>query len=421
MHSRVANSLILAPTPVGRDRIAWRHLCSFLAHVEEAAILHSLNYGVPGQLEDEQFHQATFAAMAERYGGLEPIRPEVQALLDFLKEQTGDTAKFLFQIVAEGWLHIVFDALAEKFEVFREIEKDEARHAACEIQPFDNAADAVQVLRRLEELLAELVESPFFLAPLAHLMGVDGAAKIGLRNIKNHEEVCRKAGVTPNVEQMKDKCERAVRAVERGLPTELKLNEWQITKMRTMKKQPYMMDSVVVPMEATNNGWIEAEVVQTMGRILSRRPELNTTVRDGRLFRPAEIVIGVRRQYDRLGDRIVTVYLRNPHLHTIPEIQTQVAEKLKRLRDRRYKSVPEYEGLEAILPAPRCSVVLTQCMGLGVRNGFAAHIEDEGAAISMCLGLDGKDMFIGYTVDHRACDGREIGALSAELTREFRG
>ena len=435
--TRVQANLLLAPQPTGKDRLAWRHLASFLAHVEQAAILHAQSgVGVPGQEDDEIVHKLTFEAMARTYGGLDEIRPEVQALLDFLAVQRGDLSAMLFNVICEGWIHGIFDRLAEDIDMFRVMEEEEGRHAKAPIRRF-TVEEAEPHLRRVEELIADVANSPYFLVPLSHLLGIDEAAKLGLSNAANHRRTCAAIGLEPGseIDQLEEKCRTALRAVERGLPAPVAMNAWQRSKMKVMKGHPWMMDSVVVPVGTSSPAELEALTMMRLGRILSRHPEMNRTIRGNQLYEPANITIGVRRGHDDRGDQIVTVYIQDPHLKSVPEIRQEIGEKLKKLKDRRYREVPDFDGLEDILPAPRASVVLTQTGQLGVRNGFAAPIDHEGASISVCLakaemkpfpreGLNtcfaGLGMFIGYTVDHRTMDGREIGALSEELLKEFK-
>lgn len=420
LSSRIQNNIAKAPLSLtGSDAEAARWLFSFLAGIEEAAVLYAQKgFGVDGQLDDELSHRDTFKAIASHYGKVEPLDASTARLLSYLESQDGDIAKFLFGIVCETWVEGVFHRLAQWSPMFDVLEQEEARHAKASIRQFD-ADEAEPYLREVEALIREVANSPYFLVPMAHLFGIAETARLGLENAKRHKETCQLVGLEAggDIRLLEEKCETAIRAEERGLPQELEQTAWQRSKMKIFKRDPFMRDSVIVPISGSHAD-AEAKVVQAVARIISREPALNTTIRGTRLYRPSEIVVGVRRLHH--NSEVITVYVRDPHLSTVGEIKTEIASKTKKLRDRPYKEVPDYVGLEDLLPPARAAVTLTQTAGLGVQRGFSAAPDDEGSTIHLCLGdVDGKT-HIGILHDHRAGDGREIGALCAGLSKAFK-
>ena len=406
----------------GTDALAARHLFSFLADLEQTAVLYAQKgYGPKQQLQDELFHRDLFTKLADLYGGRLPTRPETAKLLAFLDSQTGDLAPICFAVVGETFVEGIFHTLAKKWAMFDVLEAEEAKHAEFAFDSYRLPEGYEETLANLEEMIGDICVSPYWLAPLAHLIGIDGAADLGLHNCLAHRAALMVMGAEPSeaIGRLEEQCRSAKRACERGLPTKPILNDWQKSRARIFKDQRYIYESVNLPVGYEGVPSLEARVVQATARALAMHPELNRTVRNGVVYEPSEIVVGVRRQHSH--NQVMTVYVRGAHLMDVGEISDELTGRTKRLRDRKYRPVPDYTGLEALLPAPRCAAVISMVTTLGVNRPWAVHIPDEGASFSLCVGRVQIDntVFVGITEDHIAIDGREVGLFTTALERAF--
>lgn len=421
----------------GNDRLAGQYLLSMLAHLETIAVIAAeRGDGIRGQLLDELAHRATFEAIAEDLGGLlEPSR-EVSALIDYLVKLEGDDSIAALNIVGEAWLENVFHHIGPWVapELFELLEAEEARHAreaaAAWASPWRRpGSKPVQVVAELEGLLWAIARSPGFLIPVTWFGGERGAAWLGLEAIDRHRKALEPLGLEPGeqVAALRADCLAALVAAGRA-PEPAHMDAWR--RSATAACWPNgpapMVTFEDVWVRSAEAGYVEAAVLCALGRILARTPRSKRTIRRGRLWKPAEVVIGVRRLHDRLGNLVCTAYVTSPQAMTIETAQGAIARRMKRLRRDPYTEVPELGDLVELLPPSRCAATISYNGDHGVKAGLAPLVEHEGTPISIVIGYPrpervrfGYDVTLGIQYDHRAGDGREIGHLARELKREL--
>lgn len=400
----------------GRRQLAARHLFSTLSHLEELAVIAAeRGDGIPGQLEDELVHRAAFAAEANALGGMLSPTPECQALVSYVCRLHGPLSLAVLNVVAEGWLGNAFEHLARAGfspALLEAVGKDEERHtheALALAKP--TPEEAAEPLAELEAHLARFASSPGWLLPLHELIGSQGCAEMGLGGVAAHRLACAHLGVRPEdgARAIEVSC-RTARAYPEGAPESVPMTAWQVSKARLWREPAPIYDGrwVEAPAEAADR--VEALVVQAVGATLDYRPGLRRTIRAGELFRPRGVVVGVRRLHDRQTRAVVTVYARSPHHRTLEVLEAELARRVTRIREQPYEAVPVLGDLEALLPAPACAVVVSQCAPWSVREGFAALVPLEGVAALVVIGapVDGR-VHLGVTADHRVWDAYEVG------------
>ncbi len=436
---RTARNVALGPYHLtGAERDAARRLFSWLADVEEIAVLAAQRGdGIPQQLEDELSHRDGFAQIAARLGGREPMSPETSRLLLYLEGLRGEASLIALNVVAEGWLEEVFDHLAQSDlapSLFRLVEAEEHRHmeeAYALAQPDGSCQDLIS---DLEILLYELVRSPSVLIPMAFLIGARAVAELAISNVKKHLIACRSLGVRPT-QRIHDLLvsARAAMLVADLEPLPLQMNGWDITRHRLWKEPAAMMSFEKMPVSRKSSlADLEAEVVQRVSLALVAHPQLNVVSARGQLFAPRDARIGVRRSADEEGNLIATVYVDNAHKKSLAQVKEEIRRKASRLSRRPYEPVPDVSGLRHLMPPARCAAVVSQVGGFGIR-GVGPLSHDEGVPISIFIGrqevvpewCEADQSFqpkrvahLWVVYDHRAGNGRELGLLVKTLTEE---
>lgn len=426
---RVERNQALGPYHLqGDDREAARLLFSWLADVEQVAVLAAeRGDGIAGQLEDELSHRDSFARIAERLGGRTEMEPETHALLRYLAQLEGEASLVALNVVAESWLEGVFDALAATPlapELFATVEAEELRHAEEARGQADADGRHEAVLRDVELLLSGLAQSPAFLCPMQHLIGVEATARMGLANLTRHRVACAALGLAPGSE-MRDLevASRAALVAARTAPAPIEPNGWERSKRLLWDRPAPMMvlEEASLPASATTEAEVEALVAQRLALALVAHPELNRTLRDGDLFAPRTARIGVRTLVEH--DQVTTIYIDDAHAKPLAQVRAEIRRKRKRARRRAYRPVPDIRALRRFMPAPRAAATLTQVGGFGLR-GWAPFAMDEGASIAVTVGrqemvprfrggmfVAARIAWLGIAVDHRANDGKQLGRL----------
>lgn len=419
LDERIDRNVQLGPYSLqGKSRKAAQYLFSFLAEVEEIAVLAAKRGdGIRDQLEDEISHRDSFAAIADRLGGRVDVGTETKDLIAFLEALRGAESLALLNVVCESWLEGIFSRLAAAgfcSELFATVEAEECRHA-LEARNLERPSprEALPLVRSLEALLAEVATAPCFIVPLQFLIGARETALMGLANIQAHKLACVHLEVPPG-ERIRD-LEKSCRAVfqSESEPTPIEMNDWEKSKFIMWSGPAPMQIIRIINLETPNPAEQEARVVFELGQILSRNPRLNRTIRDSQIYEPSNIKIGVRRAHDKEGEQITTVYVDNPQRKTLEEIQQEIKRKTLRMQQRVYRPIRDYRKVLDLLPAPRTSAVVTHVGKLGIEIGWAPFVPDEGATISVCIGKakPRTNVNLGILLDHRAGDGKEIGAL----------
>ena len=422
---RVARLVALGPYHLrGLERLAARYWFSLLGDLETIAVYASEKGDcVPGQYEDELVHRDAFYQIADGLGGRLPASAPVAELITFLKTLDGVMSISLMNVVAEKWLENIFRALERSGmcpELFASVGEDEKRHVyGALLLPKGDPEEAQALMVHLEILLREVARDPQFLLPLSFLVGEEQTARIGLGNVKAHRAACAHLGVESGqpIHEIEVAC-RASLMKSNGSPDRVELNPWEVSKFRMSLGE--MQDSVEVHCDLTDFSQIESEVVKACGTALALFPKLNRTIRGGMLFQPKEVIIGVRRIHS--AGMVTTIHVDTPQRKTVSRIGKEVSQKLKRVRRRRYESIPDVANLIEFAPPPRAALTITQTASCGVRRGFAPTSSFEGAPISVCIGvLDALPgtLHLGIRYDHRAGDGEQIGALVRELTQSL--
>lgn len=413
----------------GRERLAARYLFGLLADLEEIAVLAAeRGDGIRNQLRDELAHRDTFAAIAEDLGGKPATPPEVVALTDYLQGQQGPASLACLNIVAEHWLGGVFEAVATfglADALFTVIGQEEARHVQDALKAArPDPEEAVQIVRDLEFHLAAVATCPAFLLPLATLGGDEAVAAIGLRNVADHWTACAALGVQPgpDIRTIEATC-RAALLVSSSKPKRLTLNGWQESRFNLWPDSPAPMVAFidVEPRGPRDSqAELEARLVQAVGAVLARYPELNVTVRAGHLYRPKSVEVGVRRL--RSKDEVITVHVRRPHSLNRYEVVELLDRRVNRLRAKPYKGIPYVaRELWELLPPSRCAAVVTNTSSLGASFYLAPLSDLEGSPISVTVGAATNNGYrLGIQMDHRAGDGRHVGQLAQALSGELK-
>lgn len=444
-HQRIEDNLLVSPSPEDCNQkydLAYRLLFDFLADVEEVAVIAAKKGdGIYGQLEDEIVHRDTFRQVARRFGPVCGIRPETKRLISFIDSLSGPSSIAILNIVAETWLENVFSWLAKSgiaTELFEKIAKEEARHA-IEARDLDipSPKEIQPLVQEVEFLLANLMKSPWLLSPMAYLMGESNVCKMGLDNVRKHKEACNYLKVKPGyvMNDVKVAC-RAI-TYQGKRPSLVDMNKFEEAKQNIFDENSLMEATEMVIMPFTDSKIVEAWIVKAIGRILATLvPRAHVTIRDKKLWQPANTLIGIRRLYDIPGDLVTTVYIRRPERLTVKQISEITSRRLRRIRKRPYYTQNEsLTLLEPILPPPRSAAIVSFVGGFGVRGAVGGPMTGlEGNAIGLYVGqphyapyIDPKNnqlivkhqVQIGIKFDHRCGDGREIGQVAKGLREYF--
>lgn len=397
---------------------------SFLAAVEEIAVLAARRGDcIKDQLEDELSHRDSFAAIAERLGGTLPVGESTRGLVRFLEDLRGEASLALLNVVSESWLEGVFHHLSPIApDLFAIVEAEEARHAheALSLARPDPAV-SLPLIREVERHLYEVATAPEFIVPVSYLIGEEATARMGLANVRDHRRACAHLGVEPGskVKDMEISSRAAIFSAG-NQPTPLPMNTWERNKFKLWDRPEPMQTYITLETSETSPAAIEARVIRAASRVLALHPQLNRTTRGQQIYACSDVRIGVRRAHDEAGDLISTLYLTNPHHLTIEQVRGNIRHQLRRLRRRPYEELPDFRGLEEMLPPPRCALTITQVAPFGIGLGFAPLTPVEGAPISLCIGEERHGQVqVGVNYDHRVGDGREIGLLATQLQEEF--
>ena len=423
----------------GTARVAARHLYSSLSYFEEVGVMEAMHLGAPGQVEDEIVHRDTFAAVADRLGGRDPVSNEADMLIRLIHHLPQRLSIMAINLVAEVWLETVFRHLIKWHvspDLFQSIAEDEARHYEYglghlreDMEGFD------KVLRELEVSLFSLAFSPTFALPMHFFGGVQAFARMGLDLIKQHTAACRALGLQPgpDIAKMRKLCRGALWMVP-SQPDRAMMTDWDKDRQLLFGVHNPEDGAIQVPMPVTGLK-AEARVVQAVGNVLTYMPEMNVTLRDGQYYRPKQIVIGVRKQHKPSGG-ISTIYVVNPHNLTQRGLLKKIIKRQRKLNEVARPIGVGFCGggpisqrkimaqeMTDLLPPSRASIIVTFTGGYskvisGV--GWSPLIEGEGVAGSVTIGpvVDGTAK-LGFRFDHRMIDGpdlvRFMEALGVEL------
>jgi hypothetical protein len=319
-------------------------------------------------------------------------------------------------------------------ELFRLVAAEEHRHCEEAHALARPDGSCQELVSSLEVLLYEVVRWPGIVVPLSFLIGPVACARMAIANVTKHLDACRSLGVQPS-QQIRDlmTTARAALLVGDREPSPLEMHGWEISRQRLWSQPAPMMafEKMPAPREASLAD-LESMTVHRASVALAAHPQLNRVAARGRLFRPLDIRVGVRRSWDLEGELITTVYVDNGHMKSISQIKTEIHRKAERYRRRPYEPVPDVSAVRHLLPPARCPIVISQVGGFGIR-GVGPLSQDEGAPISIFIGRQETipewcetdhswhprpvaHLWVVY--DHRAGNGRELGLLVKILTEE---
>lgn len=445
---RVRSNLALAPlpdaalTPAGA--IAWRHLFSLLAHLEELAVLAAeRGDGIPGQLEDELVHRDTFAALA---GDVAPCPEPVADLHRWLAGLEGVESLAALNVVAEAWLESLFREVAGwpvAPALFEAVGAEEARHVSdARAKTGAMGAAVAETVRGIESRLLAIVRDPSFGLPLLYFGGRRGLARVALRAYERHREACAHLGVAPGGDLRELVAGARAALADRDDPRALARTAWEETAEGLWPAGPAPMlhwEDVPAPWaHGATAAALEARAVRAVARALAHEPRSHVTRRPGQSFRPARPVVGVRRLHDASRRLVMTVHVADAHRIELPALLRLLARRATRMRAEPYRPGPMggLGELAALLPPARAAATVS-CVGFfGGRSGIAPLVELEGAPIAVTVGepvmrpawieaegryLPRPHVFVGVAFDHRAGNGEELCRFARALADGIEG
>jgi hypothetical protein len=426
---RVARNVGFAPElDDPNDRLAASWLFSFLSDVEKIAVLASeRGDGVEGQLEDEIVHRDTFAEVARKYGGLRPTSRAVREITSYLADLKGPASQAVLNVVCECWLEGVFHHLGRwgfADKLFREVEGDETRHVVGAIDGAGgvNPDEILPMVRRIERLLAQVASDPGFAIPLYHFGGIERYSAIGRASVANHRRACGYLGIEAG-EQIRDltAASRAAVLSRRLDPEPLPLTPWEQTRSGLWYETASQIGINYFPLRQLSSWHLEALFVRALAMAFESHPRVRAVFRNGGLYWPKTVKIGIRRKMRGRG--IVAVHVDNPHRLETKQVKRLVVRRLRRLRKRPYESLPAVprELVDLVPPSRTLGTVVWNGRHDGML-GIGPPIEAEGVPVEVSIcGYRGAELGWMMRADHRVMDGddfADLGAFVAKAVRE---
>lgn len=425
-------------------KLAHQLLFSNLAHLETIAVEAALRGdGIPNQLEDEHFHRAVFSACALKAGGLvDPDKPTAD-LINYLKQLHGETSIHILNIVAEGWLEVVFSALMEVPDlmprVFALIAEDEKRHSFhARHTPFQATDAEKAIVEDLQEMLYRIANSAHFMLPLVRVLGRERASYMGHDLACAHEVSCRYMGIEPKVSRIKALA-RNGRLLLKKEPLPVEDRPWDVIKKRLWSTAPqaaqHAFIDIVVPshVQATPV-MVQSRLIRVLGTVYRKHPECMRVYRNGVTYEPQEVVLGLRIAHkDRA--QVGTIFFNPRRYQTDEKLIKMLARRKRRMNKGEYEEYPDVRHLEPLLYPSFCVATVSSNGAYGGDFGFGPMNDLEGIGTAFTIGklrqrLGVKaDIFGSHPVetfftlcvsmDHRIGDGKDIGALADSCKRLF--
>jgi hypothetical protein len=338
----------------------------------------------------------------------------VRDILDFLGDPRlpREQSHTVLNLVAETWVAEVFKHLTPAFEVLRLIEQEERFH----VERAEPRPVPLLLLRRIEELVWAISSDPQFLIAADRFCD---ASQMGLTACAAHAEACKRIGMEPGskIREIEASC-RAAKVLAGEVPEQLDLSPWETTRLRAFPGVSPMLGYQAATPREKRSVLIEAEVVRAVSLAIERSRKVT---RGGKLYRPPAVMVGVRRMY---GHRAITnVYIEDGHTMTTAEVAGNISRKLKRQRQKPYRTLAEIpDELVPLLPPSRCAAVVTNCLAMGDQHyGWSPLSDLEGVpiAVSICRRDGGVGLHVTY--DHRCGDGEDMAVFGERVARELAG
>lgn len=415
----------------GYDRLAAQHMFSEFCHLETIAVMAAeRGDGIEGQLEDEYVHFETFKRLAEKYGGLVEPCPEVTALIEYLKTLSGPESLAALNVTAESWLETVFRFVANwgcADKMMRIIEDDEHRHSQMAFELEKPEKEKIEpVMRTLEGFLERIAVAPAFLLPLLHFGKEEGIIEMGKGIIKAHRKACEHF----DIESRTKRVEILVRSQQMWLsrrPEEIEMEPWDQTKMTIHPDVPHPMQLWFEIPTSTNGYMLQAQLANSVARILQRQPRFRVVTRREKLFQVQESIVCMRALYDERA--VVNVFLPGCEAKDDKGTFASMKQRIKRARNSDYLPMPKLpERLHKLLPPSRVAAAVNymptpKVYGdkfVGLVAGTGPITDMEGIPILVTLGevLGGKTI-VTIMMDHRTHDGQDIALFKKELESEL--
>lgn len=439
-----ANQYTPPEDPYKRE-LHWRVL-SNLAHLETIAIDAAARGDcIEGQLFDEHFHYETFAACAiKAFGSVNRTDTPTQNLIDYLKSLSGADSIHVLNIVAESWLGVVFGYLAKVPDfipdVFKAIEEDEHRHSHDARKLNVELSDDIEtVVRNVEKMLFEIANAPHFMLPLVRVLGRLECSYMGHDLAVSHEDACRHLGVTPRVSRIKALA-RNGRNLLKNEPQEIEHSPWDNIKSRMWKtaneaKQVAYID-IDIPVHTSKSTMnVQARLMRALGRIYTINEELLRVYRNGQIYRPQSVVLGVRITHkDR--EQVGTIFFNPTKYKDNWRLNKMLARRKRRMNREQYEDIPDMSDLEKFMyPSYAVATVSSN----GAHGGYWGHgplIDIEGIGTAFTVGQVREKHFtpsemlsgvrkpthfftLAIVMDHRMSNGKEIGQMAKLVKATF--
>jgi len=397
--------------------------------------------GVIGQLTDELFHRRAFKGCAEKAKALYLPDKPTKALIDFLSSLKGKDSINILNIVAEGWLSVVFGYLAKLKDfapyVFEEIAKDEKRHSqeARLVAP-ELTEETESVVRKVEQLLFDIANSPFFMLPLVRLLGREDCTYMGEDLARSHEDSCRFLGITPKVSKVKALA-RNGRNLLRHAPTIVESRPWDNIKFRMWKSAndaaQILMEDIEIPEHVKANPVsVQLRFMRAVGVTYQQHPELLVVYRGGQLWNPQTVILGLRTTHnDR--NQVGTIFFNPTKYINDKRLLSMINNRKRRMNNERYEDIPDLSSLEKYMFPSYAVATVSSNGAYGGIAGCGPLIDIEGIGTAFTIGrirdqlyldkegqVKNKKVFtMTIKLDHRVADGKEIGLLSSSIKKQF--
>lgn len=405
------------------EKLAYRYLFSTLTALESIAVLAAeQGAGVVGQLEDEYVHMGTFKRLADLCGGYEEPCEATQRLIDYLESLKGESSIAALNVVAEGWLGCVFEGLSKLSpELFNSIGEDEARHNGYALSFRVGESEEVEpIIRNLETLLFNIIQSPNFMAPLVYLLGLPDMFKVGMAIIESHKKASEHLGVVPQLKEVKYLCRATLLSIK-NYPEKLDMNNWQQNKTKIWKNHAPMVMFKEMKIDSKNVIAMHAKVISAISKVTKYHPNFRNVIRDNTLYRTKSSIVGMRVMWDE--DQLTTIYLNSGQGYK--KVLKRIIRRTKKVKEHAYEKLLEVDHIKELFPPAQCPILLSY---VGFHDseeyptwGWGPPSEIEGAAISVFIYAptvkEGEYWrFRTVTVmDHRVHDGHDISYFTDRL------
>jgi len=399
------------------DRLAYSYLFSILSSVEQIAVLAAeRGAGVKGQLEDELVHRDAFKNVAKKCGGYRDDCPEIKELIEYLTNLKGETSMAALNVVAEGWLGCIFENIAHlspKF--FNSVGEDENRHNGYALAyKIPNSHELEPIIRDLEYLLFKIAQSPNFILPITHFLGLHDTGKMGLKVKEAHIKSCNHLNVKYNLNDYTKFCRGAILS-KNNQPVEASMNTWQKNKQNIWNVSHDILIQEEYDIKINNPLKIQAKIIEALGKILQIEPRFKLVTRNKKLYYVQRSMIGIRAMYD--NSQLMTIYIDANQRYN--NLLKGLINKTRRSINKEYKLIPDVNHLLPILPPSQCPIILSYIGKYGTKWGYTQNGDIEGVSITLFLGENenGKQP-ITIVADHRVHDGHDI-TLFAHMLKRF--